>query len=121
MSLVSTSNLRSEDLYRQLVVPALPEKCVVLRNLRVISTLSTKVNLPIANDASVGWVAEGAALPDAALKPPARRGHPSEAQRLLGPEQRKPGRRRVQRDRRRSYGCRSRTQGRCVVLRLWRR
>ena len=69
MSLVSTSNLRSEDFYRQLVVPALSEKSVVLLNLRVISTLSTKVNLPIVNDASVGWVAEGAALPDAALNP----------------------------------------------------
>jgi HK97 family phage major capsid protein len=69
MSLVTTADLRSEEFFRELVIPALNEASVVLRTLRRIDTLATKVNLPIINDANVGWVAEGAALPDAGLTP----------------------------------------------------
>lgn len=69
MALVSTADLRSEDFYRQLVIPALNEASVVLRSLRRIDTTATKVNLPIVNDANIGWVAEGAPLPDAAVNP----------------------------------------------------
>lgn len=69
MPLVTTSDLRSEDFYRQLVIPALNEASVVLRSIRRIETTATKVNLPIVNDANVGWVAEGAPLPDAGVNP----------------------------------------------------
>ncbi|WP_377640101.1 phage major capsid protein [Oryzobacter terrae] len=69
MPLVTTADLRSEDFYRQLVIPALNEASVVLRSIRRIDTTATKVNLPIVNDANVGWVAEGAPLPDAGVSP----------------------------------------------------
>lgn len=69
MSLITTADLRSEDFYRSLVVPALNEQSVVLRRLRRITTSATHVNLPVINDANVGWTAEGAPLPDAGLEP----------------------------------------------------
>lgn len=69
MPLVTTNDLRSEEFYRQLVIPALNEASVVLRSLRRIDTTATKVNLPIVNDANIGWVAEGAPLPDAGVNP----------------------------------------------------
>ena len=69
MPAITTANLRSEDFYRDLVIPALNVNSVVLRNLNQITTEATKVNIPRVGDASVGWVAEGAALPDAGLAP----------------------------------------------------
>jgi HK97 family phage major capsid protein len=69
MPLITTTDLRSEDFYRQLAIPALNEASVVLRSIRRIDTTATKINLPIVNDANVGWVAEGAPLPDAGVNP----------------------------------------------------
>lgn len=69
MALVTTTDLRSEEFYQSLVIPALNEASVVLRSIRRIDTNATKVNLPIVNDATIGWVAEGAALPDAGVDP----------------------------------------------------
>ena len=47
----------------------LNEASVVLRRLRRIDTTTTKANLPIVNDANVGWTAEGAPLPNAGVFP----------------------------------------------------
>src|SRR5690348_7391230 len=69
MPLITTADLRSEEFYRALVVPALNESSVVLRSIRRIDTTATKVNLPVVNDANIGWVAEGAPLPDAGVDP----------------------------------------------------
>lgn len=69
MPLVTTADLRSEEFYRDLIIPALNAQSVVLRSIRRIQTTSTKVNLPRVNDANVGWVAEGAPLPDAGVNP----------------------------------------------------
>ena len=46
MPAITTNDLRSEDFYRQLVIPALYQASVVLRSLRRIDTTATKVNLP---------------------------------------------------------------------------
>ena len=69
MPLVTTADLRSEAFHRELIIPALNAASVVLRSIRRIDTTATKVNLPVVNDANIGWVAEGAALPDAGINP----------------------------------------------------
>lgn len=69
MAAVTTADLHSEEFYNSLIVPALNANSVVLRSIRQILTGASKVNIPIIDQGTVGWVAEGATLTDADFTP----------------------------------------------------